>query len=92
LKKNSPEKDMLKPEEIEAGFYVIADDKHRNEKTGYFIGEVVGTFIDSEIKENFLVKSKAAAMEFWLTNIDSATVINIAYFVRKATDLEMALV
>jgi len=83
---------MLKPEEIEAGFYVIADDKHRNEKTGYFIGEVVGTFINSEIRENFLVKSKAAAMEFWLTNIDSATVINIAYFVRKATDLEMALV
>ena len=83
---------MLKPEEIEAGFYVIADDKHRNEKTGYFIGEVVGTFINSEIRENFLVKSKAVAMEFWLTNIDSATVINIAYFVRKATDLEMALI
>jgi len=92
LKKNSPEKGMLKPEEIEAGFYVIADDKHRNEKTGYFIGEVVGTFINSEIRENFLVKSKAVAMEFWLTNIDSATVINIAYFVRKATDLEMALI
>ena len=91
MKKNSQERVLLKPEEIEAGFYIVADDDNRDDRTGYFIAEVVGTFIKARTTENFLVKSKASALDLWYTHVGNTTVVHIDYFVRKATELEKAL-
>jgi hypothetical protein len=91
LKKNSQKRDLLKPEEIEAGFYVIAEDSTINDRTGYFIGEVVGSYLHEHHKNNFLIKSKADSLNLWNTNVGDTTVVHIGYLVRKATDLELAL-
>ena len=89
MKKNLPERDTLKPEQVEAGFYVIADDDRRDDRTEYFIGQVMGS--DLKNRDDFIVKSKAPQLQFWLTTVGVCAVVNITYLVRKATDLEVAL-
>ncbi len=91
MKKNSQKKDTLKPEQVEAAYYVFCDYVEDSDNNKYFVGEVVGTYIVGGNFNNFLVRSNAEELASWNTSVGDLVIINCAYIVRKATELEIAL-
>jgi hypothetical protein len=81
---------LLKPREVEAGYYIFSDCTGIPDPN-FFVGEVVGTYWTGTPHNTLLVKSDSKYCESWNIRVDELVVIHYSYIVRKATELEIAL-